>query len=88
MICYLFWRLKYFFSFQLFETVKNQRGLAELMSHCKIVSGDVTQINLGISEDDRKEIIENVDIIYHMAATIRYVNIKESNMVNEGHQKL
>lgn len=77
-----------YFSLQLFETVKNQRGLAELMSHCKIVSGDVTQINLGISEDDRKEIVENVDIIYHMAATIRYVISKVLIMVNEGDQRL
>ncbi|XP_026472331.1 putative fatty acyl-CoA reductase CG5065 [Ctenocephalides felis] len=76
-------RLEEIFSSALFETVKNQRGLAELMSHCKIVSGDVTQINLGISEDDRKEIIENVDIIYHMAATIRFDSpLKEAVLLN------
>lgn len=38
----------------------------------KIVEGDVTLPQLGLKETDRTLLAENVDIVFHSAATIRY----------------
>lgn len=37
----------------------------------KIVEGDVSLPQLGLSETDRKFLAENVDIVFHSAATVR-----------------
>lgn len=39
---------------------------------CKAVAGDVSEFNLGLSEENRKMLSENVQLIYHCAATIRF----------------
>lgn len=36
------------------------------------VEGDLTADNLGLSEVDRKILRENVNIIFHSAATVRF----------------
>ncbi|KAL0281211.1 UNVERIFIED_CONTAM: hypothetical protein PYX00_002266 [Menopon gallinae] len=37
-----------------------------------IIRGDCSQVGLGISEEDRKLLIENVNIVFHVAATVRF----------------
>lgn len=37
-----------------------------------VIAGDCSLIGLGISDEDRKLIAENVTLIYHCAATIRF----------------
>lgn len=43
-----------------------------MISKIVIIKGDCALLGLGISDDDRKSIIENVTLIYHCAATIRF----------------
>lgn len=43
-----------------------------MISKIKIIKGDCGILGLGISEEDRKDIVENVSLIYHCAATIRF----------------
>lgn len=43
-----------------------------ILSKVKIVEGDVAAVGLGLSIKDRQEIIENVDIIVHSAATVKF----------------
>lgn len=43
-----------------------------LNKKCKAVAGDVSDFNLGLSEEDRKMLANNVQFIYHCAATIRF----------------
>lgn len=43
-----------------------------MIGKIKIVKGDCGVLGLGISVEDRKDIIENVSLIYHCAATIRF----------------
>lgn len=57
---------------QLFDQVKEQRGIDTLVNRCHIVSGDCTLPDLGISAEDRATLAEHVSIIYHCAATIRF----------------
>ncbi|XP_049883818.1 fatty acyl-CoA reductase wat-like [Pectinophora gossypiella] len=37
-----------------------------------IIEGDVGQLNLGIKEEDRTRIMEEVEVIFHGAATVRF----------------
>lgn len=43
-----------------------------LARKCKAVPGDVSELNLGISAEDRKMLTDSVHFIYHCAATIRF----------------
>lgn len=56
---------------QLFETVRNQRGLEALHNTVSVVNGDVSLPALGLSTEDRKMLCERISIIYHAAATVR-----------------
>lgn len=42
------------------------------MNYIKPIVGDCTLPNLGISSEDRQELIENVDVVIHGAATVRF----------------
>lgn len=41
------------------------------------VNGDVSLPGLGLSPEDRKMLCENVEIVYHGAATVRYRSIMD-----------
>lgn len=43
-----------------------------MISKIKIIEGDCLLVGLGISDEDKKAIIDNVSLIYHCAATIRF----------------
>lgn len=43
-----------------------------MISKIKVVKGDCAVEDLDISDEDRKLIIDNVTLIYHCAATIRF----------------
>ena len=59
--------------FQLFEKVKALRGIEALRKKVTIISGDVANPGLGISPEDRKLLCEKINIVYHAAATVRFV---------------
>ncbi|XP_076277547.1 putative fatty acyl-CoA reductase CG5065 [Lasioglossum baleicum] len=65
-------RLEEIFNSPLFEKVKQQRGLEELRKAVTVVNGDVSMLGLGLSEEDKKMLCENVNIVYHLAATVRF----------------
>ncbi|KAJ8942718.1 hypothetical protein NQ318_017017, partial [Aromia moschata] len=47
------------------------------------VNGDVKEIKLGMAEEDRRTIIENVNIIYHSAASVRFDDfLKDAVLLN------
>lgn len=64
-------RIEELFESPVFDALKSLRG-KNILQKCQVVSGDITQLRLGIGEKDKKELIENVDIVYHVAATIRF----------------
>ncbi|KAL6433466.1 hypothetical protein ACFW04_006533 [Cataglyphis niger] len=55
----------------LFEKVKAERGLPAIEKVITVVNGDMLQLGLGLSPEDRKMLCENVEIVYHGAATVR-----------------
>lgn len=57
-------------------------GPFALLPKCKVISGDMSLANLGLSEEDRYEIIENVNFIYNMAANLRFNNSLKYAILN------
>ncbi|XP_049879479.1 fatty acyl-CoA reductase 1-like isoform X3 [Pectinophora gossypiella] len=83
-------RLQVMFSDPLFEKVTNMRGGIEtLMKKMKVVGGDAQEPDLGLLPADREYIVDNVDIIIHAAATIRFDEmLKKAVLLNVRGTKL
>ncbi|KAM3955181.1 putative fatty acyl-CoA reductase CG5065 [Aphomia sociella] len=77
-------RLEEIFNGALFETVRKMRGgLQPLMSKVSIVAGDCSEKDLAMTEEGRQKIIDEVDIIIHAAATIRFdEELKKAVLLN------
>ncbi|XP_055380127.1 fatty acyl-CoA reductase 1 isoform X2 [Condylostylus longicornis] len=65
-------RIKDTLSNELFDMVKEQRGVKAIEETVLAIAGDVLENELGISEKDRKLLADEVSIIYHCAATVRF----------------
>ena len=53
------------------------------MDKIKIVSGDVGQPNLGLSQTDESKIVSQVNLIYHLAATLDFeASLKTTMEIN------
>ena len=55
---------------KLFDDVKKAHG--DFKEKLVMIEGDLLLPNLGISESDRKLMIDNVSIVFHSAATVRF----------------
>jgi fatty acyl-CoA reductase len=55
---------------QIFSKVKGQQP--KVMEKVTAVRGDVTLPDLGLSPSDLQLLIENVSVVFHSAATIRF----------------
>lgn len=53
-----------------FDTIR--KLFPERLLKLRVISGDVSSDGLGISDDDELELIENVGIIFHCAAVVRF----------------
>ncbi|XP_013176194.1 PREDICTED: fatty acyl-CoA reductase 1 [Papilio xuthus] len=66
-------RLEEMLNDDLFEKVRNLRGGVDpLLAKMHIVTGDVIEPDLGLNDNDRQFIIQEVNFIIHAAATIRF----------------
>ncbi|XP_031619645.1 putative fatty acyl-CoA reductase CG5065 [Contarinia nasturtii] len=82
-------RLADIFSNVLFDGLKETRGLDTIVNQCHVISGDCSLPDLGISDDDRKLLAENVSIVYHCAATVRFdETLKRAVLLNTRGTKL
>jgi thioester reductase-like protein len=63
-------RLNELVNCQLFEMVSQY--YPEFRSKLEAIEGDMLEPNMGISSEDEKKIIENVNIVFHSAATVRF----------------
>ncbi|KAF3420434.1 hypothetical protein E2986_11757 [Frieseomelitta varia] len=56
---------------KVFEFVKAKHG-SSILNKCQPVEGDVSLSNLGLSSEDRIMLIEKVNIVFHIAATVTF----------------
>ncbi|XP_018571923.1 putative fatty acyl-CoA reductase CG8306 [Anoplophora glabripennis] len=59
---------------QVFEVVLKEKSVEKVFARVKAVAGDVGQDNLGLSPGDRKLLTDNVNIIFHLAATLDFAD--------------
>ncbi|XP_068623501.1 fatty acyl-CoA reductase 1-like [Battus philenor] len=83
-------RLQQIFSGPLFAKVSALRGgVDQLLSKVRVIDGDVSEADLAMSNDSRQYIIDNVDIVVHAAATIRFDEaLKKAILLNVRGTKL
>lgn len=73
---------------QLFDHLKELRG-ADIINKVHAIPGDVSELNLAISDSDRQMLAETVHIVYHAAATIRFDEaLKKAVLLNTRGTKL
>ncbi len=61
----------YKFNFQIFETLL-QTTTPNIFKKLIAITGDVSEERLGISPEDRKILIDNVNVVFHSAATLDF----------------
>jgi thioester reductase-like protein len=44
----------------------------DFRSKLEVIEGDLMEPNMGISNNDELKLIENVNIVFHSAATVRF----------------
>ncbi|KAJ8922245.1 hypothetical protein NQ315_004182 [Exocentrus adspersus] len=74
-------RLKEIVENSLFNQLRsiNPEAVKKLIPIC----GDVSELRLGLSEEDTQTLIENIDIVYHAAASVRFDDhLKNSLLLN------
>lgn len=55
---------------QLFVRLKRENN--DAIGKIIPIKGDVSQINLGLSEEDQKMLKKEISIVFHSAASVRY----------------
>ncbi|GJQ85954.1 hypothetical protein Trydic_g21802 [Trypoxylus dichotomus] len=74
-------RLKELFKNPVFNKIKE--ASPDSLTKIKIIEGDVSQPNLGMSEIDREKLAEKINIVFHCAATVRFdENIRNAVILN------
>lgn len=63
-------RRKDYVNHMVFDKIRNENP--SQLEKIQIVKGDVTSDGLGLSENDENELIENVNLIFHCAANVRF----------------
>lgn len=63
-------RLEDLLNSKIFDRLKEERPAA--IQKLVAINGDVTQAHLGMSEVDEKTLIENVSVVFHSAATVKF----------------
>lgn len=70
------------FHFQLFDRIKKEQpGQIEKKLHP--IEGDIRELGLGISDEDRNLLIDSVSVIFHAAASVRFDDpVNEAIIIN------
>ncbi|XP_030767994.1 putative fatty acyl-CoA reductase CG5065 [Sitophilus oryzae] len=78
-------RLDDFLNCPVFDKIRDQSNGEKLLNKLQCVSGDVTYPNLNISEQDLGLLKENVTVVFHMAANVRFDQpLKNAVLLNTG----
>lgn len=74
-------RMREIFSGALFKSLAAKDP--NYIERIRVIEGNTGQLNVGITADDKQAIINNVDIIIHAAAEVRFdLTLKELSLVN------
>lgn len=60
----------WFVLFQVFDRIKRERP--KMLEKVFAIAGDCVQPDFGLSETDKKKLLEEVNCVFHCAATVRF----------------
>jgi len=63
-------RLEELMSAKLFDELK--QSSSDVMSRVEAIAGDITEPNFGLSDSDERTLVEEVNVVFHSAATIKF----------------
>ena len=55
----------------MYDPLKKDKG-SDVFKPCEVITGDIGAHDLGLSDNDRKKLIEEVEYVFHSAATVRF----------------
>lgn len=68
---------------QVFDELKKSDGSTALFNKIQPVCGDISEENLGLSDDDIEMLCNNVNIVVHCAATLDFdTDLKSAVTIN------
>ncbi|XP_044731403.1 fatty acyl-CoA reductase 1-like [Chrysoperla carnea] len=74
-------RLNKIFNIPLFDKLKEE--CPESLSKVKIIKGDITELEYGLSDSDLEFIINEINIVFHAAASVRFDDsLKDAILIN------
>ncbi|KAL3270896.1 hypothetical protein HHI36_021408 [Cryptolaemus montrouzieri] len=76
-------RIQDFINSPIFDKLRDQTNAAELFSKLHRIHGDLCMEDLNLSNHDRKTLEDNVNVVFHMAANVRFdQQLKNALMMN------
>ena len=67
--------------FQIFNNFRKENP--QLLSKVKAIAGNIADENLGLSDEDERKLIDNVQIVFHIAAILKLdANLKDAVNMN------
>lgn len=70
-----------FLPFQLFDRLRKETPKA--LEKLVLVEGDVSKDRLGLDDDIYQSLAENVDVVFHSAATVKFTTpLKQAILIN------
>ncbi|KAF5280112.1 hypothetical protein FQA39_LY18146 [Lamprigera yunnana] len=67
----------------IFERLLTQQSIERVFRRLKVIAGDVSQPKLGLSTSERQILVENVNVIFHSAATLDFADgLKPTVLIN------
>lgn len=80
----LHWSLDQCF-LKVFDKLRDSGNSETILSKLKCLSGDVVHLNLNLDEDVVQELEQNVSVVFHMAANVRFDQpLKSAVLLNTG----
>ncbi|KAG5676202.1 hypothetical protein PVAND_006051 [Polypedilum vanderplanki] len=74
-------RVKEFQKHSLFERIMKEKP--KVMEKLKVISGEISQTNIGMSDENMQFVIDNTNIIFHVAASINLkASLKHNTLIN------
>lgn len=57
---------------QVFDRIRAEDDGEKLLSKITCIPGDITEPNLGMSDDHQKILLDDVTVVFHSAATVKF----------------
>lgn len=66
---------------QIFEELLSQTE--NLLANVNLIKGDLQEIDVGISHEDQQNLINEVEVVFHAAADVRFdESLREASLIN------